>query len=268
MSPHGVSVLRALAISTPRRELWRRRLTLRDALTAAELSGCARATRRLEEELRLVTRRLFPERRDLSRHPRLRPAFAYKIPLVLAETGQVLGYLIADQDGVHTPAALVRPLPQNEAGRAWLRALAPATPVMERARRAWQGFGHRGRPRCPGCRRRVELCYLEFRNVDAADRPGNHPALAVCDAAALELLDLSRKFVFGVSAVGTRVPFPCASRPPAPQERAPEPLEAGVPAASRRGKHRNPRSLANLIPNARGRARGTESAHSLRVESA
>lgn len=255
-------------MSTPRRELWRRRLTLRDALTAAALSGSARATRRLEEELRLVTRRLFPATRERRPRPRGRIAFAYKIPLVRAETGQVLGHLIADQDGVRTPATLVRPLPRNETGRAWLRALAPTTPVMEKARRAWQGLGHRGRPRCPGCRRRVELCYLEFRNVDAADRLWSHPALAVCDAAALELLDLSRKSVFGVSAVGTRVSFPCASRPAATQDRAPESLEAAVTAASRRGKHRNPRSLANLIPNARGRVGATESAHSLRVESA
>lgn len=263
------SVPRVPAISAPRRELWRRRLTLRDALTTAELSGCARDVRRLGEELRLVTAQLFPPRRDLGRRSRERLVFAYRIPVVRAESGQILGFLIADQDGVHTPASLVRPLPRNESGRAWLRALAPGSLVVERARRAWQSLGHRGRPRCPGCRRRVDLCYLEFRNVDAANHLGSHPILAVCDAAALELLDLSRQLVFGFSAVGTRVPFPCVSCSLRSDENpAPQPAEVDVPAASRRGKHRNPRSLANLIPNARGRVRGPELLHSLRVESA
>lgn len=47
----------------------------------------------------------------------------------------------------------------------------------------------------------------------------------------------------------------------APREAPEEPRKE-----SRRGKHRNPRSLANLIPNARGRSAGRP--HSFRAESA
>lgn len=144
-----------------------------------------------------------------------------------------------------------RGLPANESGREWLKQIEPSKEARDRAARTWHALEHVGRPRCPGCRKRKEIVYLEFRNWNEEARFKIPHVMAVCDEAARGLLELARRSVFGVTALGRRVSWSC--RAPITQtvrraERAPSPP---VRLETRRGRH--PRSLANLIPNARHR---------------
>jgi hypothetical protein len=249
------------------RELWARRLAVRDALASADLAGRHLESRRYEKELESLNDQLFPARGGRAEPPRVPEQFSYRIPILDRETRVQRGYLIADQDGVHAPDPGSEAFPPNSDDRAWLRPLEPAKPVKERATRAWHSLGHRGRPRCPGCHSRIDLVYLEFRNADPGDRFRTHPVLAVCDRTASELRRRARREIFGPTALVKRIPFPCAMATVSPEI---SPTLAGEPAVrpSLRGKHRNHRSLANLIPNARSASTPRKTAISIRVESA
>jgi len=236
------------------RALWARHIEIKDALASAGLKGDPRGVRKLEEELKLLEDQIYaPWRR---RKKEARPAaerFSYRIPVVEAETGRVKGHLVADQDGVHRPEALRESLPPNDSRRSWLRVLDPSPATRREASHTWHATGHKGRPLCPGCRGRKDLTYLEFRNDEEAVRWKSSPVLAVCDAVAVDLLERSRKEVFGITSLKRRVPWACA-QPPAEWDSHQEDSPEAPPKESQRGKHRSPRSLANLIPNARGAA--------------
>jgi len=145
-------------------------------------------------------------------------------------------------------------MPENTGGREWLRVIEDSPYAREKASRIWHTLGHKGRPQCPGCRRRTELAYLEFRNWDEDARFKIPHVMAMCEESAAQLLDLSRRFVFGVTAVGTRVGWPCAGTLVMPPEEEPAPVPEPAP-KKESGRGKNPRSLANLIPNARWRRR-------------
>ena len=253
-------------MSSGERALWARHLELKDALASAGLKGDLRGVRTLEEELKLLEDRIYaPWRRRKKEARPVAERFSYKIPVVEAETGRVKGHLVADPNGIHRPEALQEPLPPNDTQRSWLKVLEPSKAARQEASRTWHATGHKGRPRCPGCRCRKDLIYLEFRNGDEADRWRSSPVLAVCDAAAVNLVERSRREVFGITTLGGRVPWGCAQPPAGTGSPLENPTEEPRK-ESRRGKHRNPRSLANLIPHARGGPAGRP--HSFRVESA
>lgn len=185
---------RSQAIAGPERALWARRRALLDSLAAADLAGRHVDSKRFEVALHEVNETLFRQWRVRSATPPSpRERFSYGIPIIDPESKRLLGHLIADEAGVHTPPELVRPLPGNPSGRAWLKVMEPTKDVKERALRSWRAAGHRGRPGCPGCRSRTDLVYLEFRNADPGDRFRSHPILAVCDETAVRLIHRARR---------------------------------------------------------------------------
>ncbi len=250
------------------RELWARHLALKDGIANASLKGRFKEAEKLEGQLQALEDRLFSRWRrkeKASHHPP--EEFSYKIPVVEAEPGRLLGHKVADQDGVHDPADLDGPLPPNGSHREWLKVIEPSRDARERATRTWRALGHAGQPRCIGCRRRSELTYLEFRNWDDSDRFKIPHVLAVCDESAAELLERSRAEVFGVTAVGTKVKWPCAAEiVHAPGYGAAEAPCPQVRKSRRGGWRGDPRSLANLRQNRPSGSRGRPD--SLSVESA
>ena len=255
--------LPAPPLSPPARALWKRHLELRDAIFAAEGSGQFQKVRALEEELRKLKDTIFARYRKRSLpQARVSDPFRYRIPIVEQGSGKMIGYLVADEKGVHRPRELQSPLPPNFPRREWLKVFPPSKLARHKAALTWKALGHSGRPQCPGCRRRSDLVTLEFRNWDEADRWKISHVLAVCDSHATGLLELARRNVFGVTALGGRIPWEKigASEKPVPLTR-----KGNKPGRdSQRGKHRNRKSLANLIPNARSRS--AKEPHSLRVK--
>ena len=230
------------------RALWAKHLALKDALSAAGLKGEVGRVQRLEKELMLLENRIFARWRKRKKEPTPRAErFAYKIPLIDGDTGRLKGYVVANQDKVHRIEALQDPLPPNDSRCSWLKVLDPSRAVRERAARTWHAKGHTGRPRCPGCRGRKELTYLEFHNGEESDRFKILPVLAVCDKTAVCLLMRSRREIFGVTALGSRLPWPCleaADSAATPVHEEPPQIQPAGP--GRGGWRGKPGSLAAL----------------------
>ena len=250
------------------RALWARHLEIKDALASAGLKGDLRGVRKLEEELKLLEDQIYApwRRRKKEAHP-VAERFSYRIPVIEAETGRVKGHLVADQDGVHRPEALQEPLPPNDTRRPWLKVLEPSKAARQGASRTWHATGHKGRPRCPGCRCRKDLIYLEFRNSDESDRWKSSPVLAVCGAASAPLLARSRREVFGITALGGRIPWTCAVIESRKDQPIPE--ESSVPSFHRQGRGGWRGKLASLKALERYRAsRKAGKSNSMSAESA
>jgi hypothetical protein len=167
---------------------------------------------------------------------------------------------------VHTPQDLVRPLPRNPSGRAWLKAVEPSKDAKERALRSWRAAGHRGRPCCPGCRSRTDLVYLEFRNADPGDRFRTHPILAVCDGTAARLIHRARREIFGPTSLVHRIAWACRLPEPEILPAPPESATSPAPGPGRGGWRGRDASLRAL---ARARAaRSAANAPSMSVKQA
>ncbi len=249
------------------RALWAKHLALKDALSTASFKGEAGQTQRLEKKLMLLESRIFTHWRKRKKDPNP-PAerFAYKIPLIEVELDRLKGYLVADQDGIHRIEALQDPLPPNDSRCLWLKVLDPSKAVRERAARTWHAKGHTGRPQCPGCRGRKDLTYLEFHNGEETDRLKVFPVLAVCDKTVLNLLVRSRREIFGVTALGSRVPWPCLEAAESATPVYEEPLETQPVGPGRGGWRGKPGSLAALFRNRVGGS--AHKGHSLSVKPA
>jgi hypothetical protein len=261
----SVAAKRSQALADPERALWARRLALQDSLAAADLAGRHIDSKRFEAALQEVNDTLFRRWRNHSATPHSpRERFSYAIAVIDPESKRLLGHLVADETGVHTPRELVRPLPTNQGGRAWLKVVDPTKDARERALRSWHAAGHRGRPVCPGCRSRIDLVYLEFRNADPGDRFRTHPILAVCDGTAAELIHRARREVFGPTSLVRRIPWPCRLAEPALVLVPPEsPTKSGPGRGGWRGDAGSLRALARARA-----ARSIAGAHSLSAKPA
>ena len=254
--------------SPPARALWKRHLELRDAIVVAEGSGQFREVRALEEELRKLKARIFARYRKRSLpQARVSDPFRYRIPIVEQGSGKMIGYLVADEKGVHRPRELQSPLPPNFPRREWLKVFPPSKLARHKAALTWKALGHSGRPQCPGCRRRSDLVYLEFRNWDEADRWKISHALAVCDQTAVKLLRRARSHIFGVTAVGRRIPWTCANQQasilPLAASTADLPASRGPGRGGWRGRQASLDALRRLRE-----SRTREKAHSLSLKPA